>query len=116
MERGKKQTTIIIICCILMVALVALILWRMYVKKQKEELKSTDSMFPLKEGCLGDEIFQLQNGLNAKLRRMTLADEVNLQELKLDGIFGKKTRQACLLVLGTETVSKEQFDSLVNDL
>ena len=81
-----------------------------------QKSSSKDIKITYKQEKYVAEIFQLQNGLNAKLRRMTLADEVNLQELKLDGIFGKKTRQACLLVLGTETVSKEQFDSLVNDL
>jgi hypothetical protein len=116
MGKEQKQTTIIICCCVLMVALVALILWRMYKKRQQRSQDVKPDAFPLKEGSLGDEVFSLQNALNAKLRGMTIFDELELQELKADGIFGKKTRQACLLVLGTESVSKEQFTSLTNDI
>lgn len=64
-----------------------------------EGLKGATSggVFPLKKGDRGEEVRQLQEALG----------------ISADGIFGSQTEAKVLERLGTSTVSKSQFNSLV---
>lgn len=115
MEDNKKQTTIIIVCCILAVALIAFLLFRLYKKTNTsaiESKKNSDEVFPLREGSLGTEVKELQEYLNMKMLEMENLDGTELEPLKVDGIFGKKTKTACVLVFGTEQISESQFNKI----
>lgn len=111
MTKEQKTTAIIITASVLFVALVAFVLWRMYKKRSPNEGDGGDS-FPLQEGSLGDNVKKLQEYLNMKMGSMKLPDEMKLVPLKVDGIFGTKTKNACYLVLGVESVTEDQFKSL----
>lgn len=113
MTKDQKTTAIIVTASVLFVALVAFILWRMYEKKTNAETDDGDAAFPLQEGGLGKNVKILQEYLNQKMSEMVLQDNLKLTPLKVDGIFGTKTKNACILVLGTDTVTEDQFQSLM---
>lgn len=111
MTKEQKTTAIIITASVLFVALVAFILWRMY-KRKSTTANTEDGSFPLQEGSLGNNVKLLQEYLNRRMAAMELPDEMKLVPLKVDGIFGTKTKNACYLVLGVESVTEDQFKSL----
>ena len=115
MEGNKKQTTIIIICCILSVALIAFLLYRLYKKTNASfngNSQNNVEVFPLHEGSLGNEVKELQEYLNLKLSSMETTDGIKLVPLKIDGIFGEKTKTACVLIFGTAEISESQFNEI----
>lgn len=111
MTKDQKTTAIIITASVLFVALVAFILWRMY-KRKSTTANTEDGSFPLQEGSLGNNVKLLQEYLNRRMAAMELPDEMKLVPLKVDGIFGTKTKNACYLVFGVESVTEDQFKSL----
>lgn len=113
MTKEQKTTAIIVTASVLFVALVAFILWRMYKKKTNATNSDDKNDFPLQEGSLGDNVKLLQEALNTKMSTMVVQDNISLTKLKVDGIFGTKTKNACILVLGTDTVTEDQFQSLM---
>ncbi len=112
MTKEQKTTAIIITASVLFVALVAFILWRMYKRKNTTANNTEEGSFPLQEGSLGNNVKLLQEYLNRRMAAMELPDEMKLVPLKVDGIFGTKTKNACYLVLGVESVTEDQFKSL----
>lgn len=111
MTKEQKTTAIIITASVLFVALVAFILWRMYKKRTASE-DDDDNSFPLQEGSLGKNVKLLQEYLNDKIDSMPFVDGVKLAPLNVDGIFGSKTKAACVYVLGVESITEDQFNSL----
>lgn len=115
----KAKTTWIIIGCVLAVALVAFLVWKMRKRDSNNgnnnELstnkgENTPDVFPLKVGSRGNEVRTLQTLLNEHISKIN--GEFRPLPVKVDGIFGEETATACYLILGTESVTREQFAKL----
>lgn len=105
MTNDKKTTTLIIIACVIAVAFIAFLLWKSYQVKTSPYREVILSDYPLQKGSKGDSVIALQRQLNIELSKIDLGDGVRPSQLDVDGIFGEKTKKACLLVYGTDVIT-----------
>lgn len=109
MTKEQKTTMFIIIGCVSFVALLVLILWLLYRRKEEKE---NFSSFPLSVGSRCEEVKTLQRCINI------LIDEVGKKGVKMlpiaeDGIFGAETKNACVALFGEEEVTRKNYKSLL---
>jgi flagellar biosynthesis/type III secretory pathway M-ring protein FliF/YscJ len=90
----KKKKTIILAAIV--VAVIALTVIMLLVNRKKE----TDTgIFPLQQGSRGLEVTKLQQYLNEQSK------DLQLQNIAVDGIFGKETEGRLLMITGKKSVS-----------
>lgn len=100
---------VIIISSVGIVAVALLIYFLFFFKKN-------DKDFPLQYGSRNSQVGNLQTKLNARLSALDVypIDEngQEIKELVIDDIFGAKTLAVVKAVLGTESVTKKQYDTI----